>query len=76
METKRRGWKEGIMTKDLAGFNGNTIHTKGSLVRYRKIRSVPDADGFKHSEFEWHYLDQNNFNLVRTREFLIEDKKK
>ena len=70
MKTKLRGWNEGIISQDLVGFG--FTHKKGSLVRYKKKRAVRDSDGFRLTEYEWYYLDENNHNLIRTSERIIE----
>lgn len=51
---------------------GGTGHYKGNTVRYRRYKTYADKDGFKHSDHEWHYIDTNNYNLVRTTQLLIE----
>ena len=71
MKPKIRGWKEGIITKTLKSVGG-TGHLKGDTVRYRRFKAYADKDGFKHSDHEWHYLDTDNYNLVRTTQLLIE----
>lgn len=71
MKPKIRGWSEGIISKDLVGF-GYT-HKKGSLVRYKRKKSVRDSDGFILTNYEWHYLDENNYNLIRHFERIIDD---
>lgn len=71
MINKRRGWQEGVITEDLKSVGGYT-HKKGSIVRFKRHRTQPDKDGFKLTKYEWHYLDQNNYNLVRTYERIVE----
>jgi hypothetical protein len=68
---KIRGYKEGIITQDLISGYGNGFK-KGDVVRYRRYKSLADADGFRTSEYEFHYLDENNQNLVRSTRLLIE----
>ena len=70
MRNKLKGWSEGIISRDLISF-GYT-HKKGSIVRYKRYKTQPYNDGFKLTQYEWHYLDQNNYNLVRTTERIIE----
>lgn len=70
MKPKIRGWKEGIMSQDLNGF-GYT-HKKGDIVRYKRVKSQVDSDGFRLTAYEWHYTDTNNFNLIRTIRKTIE----
>lgn len=72
MEPKIRGWKEGIITKDLKSVGGPG-HKEGDIVRYRRFKTYPDADGFKLTDYEWHYVDTNNYNLVRCTELIIEN---
>lgn len=71
MKPKQHGWKEGIITKNLKSVGGSG-HRKGDIVRYRRYKVYADKDGFKHSDHEWHYIDTNNYNLVRTTQLLIE----
>jgi hypothetical protein len=71
MKPKPHGWKEGIITKNLMSVGGSG-HYKGSTVRYRRYKTYADKDGFKHSDHEWHYIDTDNYNLVRTTQLLIE----
>ncbi len=71
MEPKIRGWKEGIITKDLKSVGG-AGHKKGDTVRYRRFKTSPDTDGFRLTYYEWHYVDVNNYNLVRCTEVIIE----
>ena len=69
MRPKIRGWKEGVMSEDLVGF-GHT-HKKGDTVRYKKHRTIDEDTSY--SKYEYHYIDLNNFNLIRTSKFLIEE---
>ena len=71
MKPKHRGWLEGIITQDLMTVGGSSGHRAGDIVRYKRIKTIPDRDGFKLTDYEWHYVDQNNFNLVRTTEIII-----
>lgn len=71
MKPKQRGWKEGIISEDLNAYGGGG-HKKGSLVRYKRVKSQKDSDGFKLTDYEWHYIDENNYNLVRTTKLIIE----
>jgi hypothetical protein len=70
MRPKIRGWKEGIISEDLVGFG--FTHKKGSLVRYKRYKTFADSDGFRLTAYEWHYLDENNRNLIRTTRKIIE----
>lgn len=72
MKPKWKGWKEGIITEDLMAVGG-TVHRKGSIVRYKRFKSI--GDDKLVSEYQWHYLDQNNFNLVRHYKLLIDENK-
>lgn len=69
IKPKTRGWSEGIMKEDLRSVGGTT-HKKGSIVRYRKIK-VLDENNCYTSEYEYHYVDQSNYNLVRGGEILL-----
>ena len=69
MQPKRRGWNEGILTEELRSVGG-TIHKKGSTVRYKKYKEM-DKNRYWTGEYEWHYIDTNNFNLIRTDKLLI-----
>ena len=71
MKPKIRGWNEGIMSENLTSVGGYT-HKKGSVVRYKRKRVYPDDDGSKLWNYEWHYLDENNYNLVRSDSRTIE----
>lgn len=71
MKPKQKGWKEGIISEDLKSLGGIT-HKKGSLVRYKRVKTIKDKDGFKLTDYEWHYIDENNYNLVRTNKLIIE----
>ncbi len=64
MKPKIRGYKEGEITQTLKSLGG-TIHVKGSIVRYRRFRN-PQDDGY-----EYHYLDQDNMNLIRDYKLLV-----
>ncbi len=72
MKPKIRGWKEGILTEDLRSVGGTT-HKKGAKVRYKKHRTY-DEDNFWTGGYEYHYLDQDNYNLVRSGDLLIQSK--
>lgn len=71
MKPKRRGWSEGVMSEDLRSLGGYT-HKKGTVVRFKRIKTVPDADNTKLTEYEWHYMDQDNYHLIRSIERTIE----
>lgn len=67
-----KGWKEGIITEDLISVGG-FMYKKGSIVRYKKHRSL--GDDRLVSEYQWYYLDQNNYNLIRHYKLLIDENK-
>lgn len=78
MKPKWRGWKEGIITEDLqsggsAMANKPPEHRKGDRVRYKRHKEYDSESDFWTGKYEWHYLDLNNYNLVRTSEFLIKE---
>lgn len=64
MKQKLKGWKEGVLLEDLRGF-GHT-HKKGDVVRYKRYKN----NGF--TKYQYHVLDQNNYNLLRTSTLKIE----
>lgn len=42
------------------------------MEREKEIKPNVDDDRLL-GEYEWHYLDQTNYNLIRSRELLIEE---
>ncbi len=73
MKPKIRGYKEGTMSEDLRSFN--SIHKKGDAVRYRLLNKVPDEAGrIFGKRREYHYLDLNNMNLIRSERLLIKER--
>ncbi len=70
MKPKRRGWREGILTKDLQGLGKG--YKKGDTVRFRRYKTLPSENGFRLTEYEWHYVNTDNQNLIRTTELIIE----
>jgi len=87
IEPKRRGWKEGVLTEELRSLGGT--HKKGAVVRYKKhrLREIKESWDCKkqvfvartlrwEGKYEWHYLDQQNLNLIRSTRFLIEEEVK
>jgi len=75
----KKRW-EGKIVKDLrsvgSGANGlPPEHKKGDSVICRKQRTVDDEYGSWDGTYEYHYTDMNDYNLVRTSEFLIEGSK-
>lgn len=71
MKPKMRGWKEGVLAKDLNGMGGHS-HRKGHTVRYKVYKVYPDKDGYVFNEKEYHVLDLDNYNLIRTGSLFIE----
>ena len=70
MKSKWRGWNEGVLSEDLVGFG--FTHKKGSLVRFKRIKNPTHVGYTRLTEYSWHYLDENNDNLIRTSERIIE----
>ena len=64
-------YKKGIISEDLISCYG-TGHKKGDSVFYQRIKSIRDKDGFRSTEYEWHYYDENKLNLVRSTKRIIE----
>jgi hypothetical protein len=64
-----KGWQEGVLLDDIHGLN--YTHKKGSIVRYKRYKTKPDDD--RLTKYEWHYLDQNNANLIIATKRIIED---
>lgn len=71
MKPKLRGWKEGVMKEDLRSAGGGHVHKKGDKVRYKKMKSI--GDDRLVSQYQWHYLDLNNYNLIRSHRLHIEE---
>lgn len=76
MKPKIRGWKEGVLTKDILSYGDSLAgrkysHKKGSVVRYRRFKVYDSETNTWTGKYEWHYLDQNNYNLVRMSELFI-----
>lgn len=72
MKAKIRGWKEGILTEDMRSMGGS-VHRKGSIVRYKKKKDY-DCEGFWTGRYEYHYLDTDNYNLIRSDVLYINEK--
>lgn len=72
MKPKIRGWKEGVITQDLRSMGGFT-HRKGSTVRYKRHKEY-DSDGYWTGEYQWYYVDTDNYNLIRTSELLVDER--
>jgi hypothetical protein len=68
MEKKRKGWKEGILTRELVSQGGHT-YPSGSVVRYRKVNIRWNP--IKKTNVEYQYVDQDNMNLICTTELYI-----
>jgi len=66
---KIRGWKIGLISKDLTSAFGTTIK-KGTEVHYRRQKSLSDDFGYKLTDYEWHYKTENQF--IRSSELIIE----
>ena len=71
MEKKLKGWKEGIIGRDLKSMGGSK-HSTGSTVRYRTYKSYPSDGGYRYSFREYHVIDTNNQNLIRTTTLMID----
>ena len=73
IEPKMRGWKEGVLNRDLRAVGGHGFK-KGDTVRYKRYKVYDLETMCSTNEYEWHYLNQQNKELIRTSEFLIEEK--
>ena len=69
VKPKWRGWKEGVMVEDLISVGGTKLK-KGQIVRYKRHKTF-DERGRWTNEYEWHYLDQSNYNLIRSHKLHI-----
>jgi len=69
IEPKYRGWKEGVLTKELQSLGGTTLK-KGQIVRYKRYKEF-NENGFWTHKYEWHYIDQSNYNLIRSNKLLV-----
>ena len=79
MKPKWRGWKEGTITEDLISGGGSLEgkkpeHKKGDLVRYKRYKNL-DEKGIWHGKYEWHYINLDNFELVRSSRLIIDCEK-
>jgi hypothetical protein len=72
MKPKIRGWKEGTLTRTIENL-GRTKHLKGSTVRYKKHKAWDTERRRWSGKYEYHYVDQDNYNLIRCSELLIEE---
>lgn len=64
-------WKKGKLTKDLHSVGGTTIKV-GTEVYYIRLKTRPDADNFRLTEYEYHYHDRVGKDYCRSIEFIIE----
>ena len=72
MKPKLKGWKEGVISQDLRTRGSLTpIHKKGDLIRYKRFKEYELDNMTWTGNYEWHYLDLNNFNLVSSNSLLI-----
>ena len=69
MSKTNRSWKKGVITKELRAVGGGCIK-KGSEVSYKRTKTLRDSDGFKLTEYEWHYMTTDAY--IRTIELIIE----
>lgn len=72
IKPKWRGWKEGVITQDLISCGGSS-HKKGDTVRYKRCRRYDYEDNTWRGEFEYHYVNQQNYNLIRCSKLLIKE---
>ena len=70
MKPKIRGYQEGVLDEEIRSVGGGK-HRKGDVVRWRKYKVYPDKDGYKFSDYEYHVLDIDNYNLIRTTRLKI-----
>ena len=61
-------WAKGIISETLRGIG--CVIPKGTEVKYIRMKTVPDEDGFRLTEYEWHY--QGNGTYIRTYKRIIE----
>ena len=61
-------WSKGIISETLKGIE--SIIPKGTEVKYIRIKTIPDKDGFRLTEYEWHY--QGNGTYIRTNRRIVE----
>lgn len=71
IEPKQRGWKEGVICEDLKSIGGTT-HKKGDIVRYKRHKEFDDDNSWTGG-FEYHYLNQQNYNLIRCSRLLVKE---
>jgi hypothetical protein len=66
MNPKMKGWKEGVLTQDICAVAGEPMH-KGQTVRYRRYKQYTKSKLHRLSgEYEYHYLNEDNMNLIRS----------
>lgn len=62
-------WSKGVISETLRSFGGDSI-PKGTKVEYKRMKTVPDKDGFHLTEYEWHY--RGNGTYIRSYKRIIE----
>jgi hypothetical protein len=70
IKPKQKGWKEGVLTKDLINGYGEKFK-KGQVIRYKRYKAT--GDDRRLGEYEWHYTDQSNRGLIRAHELYIKE---
>ena len=73
IKPKYRGWKEGILTKEIINGYGQVLK-KGETVRYKRYKEWDTDTNFWTGKYEYHYMNQCNNVLIRIRELLINEK--
>ena len=68
---KLHGWKEGVIGRDLRSF-GNSKRKAGETVRYRRYKVYPDKNGYRYSFHEYHVVNLDNYDLIRTTNLMID----
>jgi hypothetical protein len=64
-------WAIGIISESITSAGGSTIH-KGTKVKYARLKRYPDEDGFKMTDYEWHYQPVEYRDYIRTTKRIIE----
>lgn len=70
MKPKFHGFKEGVLLETLRSMGGE--HLKGSTVRYKKYKTIQDKDKWTYSDHEYHVVNLDNMELIRTTKLKIE----
>lgn len=65
MKDKRKGWKEGILAKEIRSVSGHS-HKVGDIIRYRKYKTYETSNSSPYTSHEFHVLNTENMGLVRT----------